>query len=58
MQPNIHCNTVYNNQDMEATRVSIDRGMDKEDAGPGYSGIFDAVVSLLSRVLLLQHHGL
>ena len=31
MHPNIHCSTVYNRQDMEATPVSIDRGMDKED---------------------------
>ena len=29
--PNVHSSTVYNSQDMEATKVSIDRGMDKED---------------------------
>ena len=31
MQPNVHCSTVYNAQDMEATYMSIDRGMDKKD---------------------------
>ena len=31
MHPNIHCNTIYNSQNMEATLISINRGMDKED---------------------------
>ena len=31
MHPNVHCSTVYNSQDTEATETSIDRGMDKED---------------------------
>ena len=31
MHPNLHCSTVYDSQDMEATLMSIDRGMDKED---------------------------
>ena len=31
MQPNIHCSTIHNSQDVEATQMSIDRGMDKED---------------------------
>ena len=30
MHPNIHCNTIYNSQDMEASETSIDRGMDKK----------------------------
>ena len=30
--PNVHSSTIYNSQDMEATKVSINRGMDKEDA--------------------------
>ena len=30
MHPNVHSNTIYNSQDMEATQVSINRGMDKE----------------------------
>ena len=30
MHPNLHCSTVYDSQDMEATLMSIDRGMDKE----------------------------
>ena len=32
MHPNVHCNTVYNNQDIEATQISTDGGMDKKDA--------------------------
>ena len=31
MHPSAHCSTIYNSQDMEATYVSIDRRMDKED---------------------------
>ena len=31
MHPNVHCITIHNNQDMEATSMSIDRRMDKED---------------------------
>ena len=29
--PNVHSNTIYNSQDMETTKVSINRLMDKED---------------------------
>ena len=29
---NIHYSTVYNSQDMDATSMSINRGMDEEDA--------------------------
>ena len=32
MQPNVHSSTVYNSQDVEATYLSTDREMDKEDA--------------------------
>jgi len=31
MHPNVNCSTVCNSQDMEATYLSIVRGMDKED---------------------------
>ena len=31
MHPIVHSSTVYNSQDMEATQVSINRRMDKED---------------------------
>ena len=30
MHPNGHCNTIFNSQDMEATKMSFDRGMDKD----------------------------
>ena len=35
----VHSSTIYNNQDMEATQMSIDRWMDKEDIGHMYNGI-------------------
>ena len=31
IHPNVHCSTIYNNQDMEVAYMSINRGMDKED---------------------------
>ena len=39
MQPNVHSSTIYNNQDMEATYMSINRGMDKEDVVRIYNAI-------------------
>ena len=30
MHPHVHCSIIYNNQDMEATQVSIYRWMDKK----------------------------
>ena len=36
---NVHCSFVYNDQDIEATQVSIERWMDKEDVGHIYNGI-------------------
>ena len=33
MHPNIHWSAVYNSQEMGAIKMSIDRRMDKEDAG-------------------------
>ena len=31
MHPDVQCSTIYNSQDMEATQMPINRGMDKED---------------------------
>ena len=31
MHLNVHCSIIYNSQDMETTKVSINRWMDKED---------------------------
>ena len=39
MHPYVHCSTVYNSQDMEATEMSINRGMAKEDVVHIYNGI-------------------
>ena len=33
-----HCSIVDNNQDMEATQMSINRGMDREDVVLEYNG--------------------
>ena len=30
MHPSVHCSTICNSQDMEAIKMSINRGMDKE----------------------------
>ena len=39
MYPNVHCSTIHNSQDMEATSMSIDRGVDKEDVVHIHSGL-------------------
>ena len=39
MHPNVHWSTIYKSQDMEATEMSITRGMDKEDVVHIYNGI-------------------
>ena len=33
MQLSVHCSTVYHSQDVEASQISIDRGMNKEVVG-------------------------
>ena len=43
MYPDVHCRTIYNSQDMEATQMSINRGMNKE-----------GVVHVYNRILLLS----
>ena len=39
MHPNVQSSTIYNSQDMEATSVSINRWMDKEDVVYIHNGI-------------------
>ena len=39
MHPSVHGSTIYNSQGMEATQMSIDRGMVKEDVVHKYNGI-------------------
>ena len=39
MHSDVHCNTIYDIQDMEATKMSIYRWMDKEDVVHIYNGI-------------------
>ena len=37
--PNIHCSTIYNIQDIEATYMSFDRGKDTEGVVHIYKGL-------------------
>ena len=37
--PNIHCTTIYNSQDVDATQLSINRWTDKEAVGYAHNGI-------------------
>ena len=39
MHFNVHCISIYNSQDMEATSMPTNRGMDKEDVGSVYNRI-------------------
>ena len=39
MHPNVHCKTIYNSKDVESTKVSINRGRDKEGGVHMHSGI-------------------
>ena len=39
MYQNVHCSSIYNSQNMEATYVSINRWIDKEDVAHIYNGI-------------------
>ena len=36
MQPSVHCSTIYNSQDTEATQMSINSGMDRGDVARTY----------------------
>ena len=38
--PHVHCSTIYNSQDMEATHMSINRGMDKEGVVHIYNYVY------------------
>ena len=38
MYPNVHCSTIYNSQVMEATQMTNDSRMDKEDVVRIYNG--------------------
>ena len=42
MYLNVHCSTTYNSQDIEATEIFTDRGMDKENVVQMYNGILVA----------------
>ena len=39
MHPYVHSSTIHSSQDMETTKMPIDRGMDKEDVVHIYNGI-------------------
>ena len=40
--PDVHCSTICNSQDLEATWMSTDRGMDKEDVVHIHNGILSS----------------
>ena len=44
MHPNVHCSTVYNSQDREATYMFIDRGMSKEDVHSGIQCVNNGIL--------------
>jgi len=52
---NVHCSTVYNSQDMEATYMFINRGMDKE-VWHIYTMEYSSAIKK-DEVMLLQQHG-
>ena len=39
MSPSVHCSTIYNSQDVEATEMSIHRWMDEAAVAHTYNGI-------------------
>ena len=39
MFPRVHNSTIYNSQDMEATQMSINRGIDEEDVEHRHNGL-------------------
>ena len=43
MHPSVHSRTIYNSQDTEATQMSIDRVMDKEDVVHIYMEYYSAI---------------
>ena len=44
MHPDVCHSAVYNRQDMEATSMSIGRGMDKEDVVHIYNGYYSVII--------------
>ena len=50
MHSNVHCNTTYSSQDLEAAWMFIERWVDKEDVVCLYNGIFVVAVRWLSHV--------
>ena len=43
MHHRIHCSTIYNSQDMEATQIPVDKWMDEEDVVYLYNGYYSAI---------------
>ena len=43
MYPDIHCSTIYNSQDMEATKLFINKVMNKKDVVCIDNGVFVVV---------------
>ena len=43
MHPYVHCSIIHDNQDMETTKVSFDRGLDKEGVVHIYLEYYTAI---------------
>ena len=39
MHPYVHCSTIHGGQDVKTTKVTFERGLDKEDVVHVYNGI-------------------
>ena len=62
MHSSVQCISVYSSQDMEATYISISRGMGKEDVAQIYSGILlshknNEIMSFVAEIVKLREIG-
>ena len=57
MHPSIHNSTIYNTQDIEATKMSINRWMDEEYVVYLYNGILFGYKKRMKWCCLEQHGG-
>ena len=51
MHPNVHCSTIFNSEDMEATLMSIDGWLDKDLV------YINNEVLVIKKNEIYQHHG-
>ena len=56
MQSSVHCSTIYNNHDMEATQMSINKEMNKEVVHT-YNGIYSAILKKCNNAIFSNMNG-